>query len=107
MTTTQSCTAHTGSQPHTAHFEVVSKRPIAQHLKEGVVIKVPAHIIQIVVLPTGTDTLLAVRHAAVGGQLAAGVRRAQKNRLELRGQRRQVSTAAVVVMEEKILFKIF
>lgn len=110
MTTTASCTAHTGSQPpaHTAHFEVVSKRPVAQHFKECVVIKVPAHVVQIVVLPAGADTLLAVDHAAVGGQLAAGVRRAQEDGLELRGQCRQVSTtaAAAAAMEEKILFKL-
>lgn len=70
-------------------------------------IKVPAHVVQIVVLPAGADTLLAVDHATVGGQLAAGVRRAQEDGLELRGQCRQVSTtAAAAAMEEKILFKL-
>lgn len=61
-------------------------------------IKVAAHVVQIVVLPAGADTLLAVDHAAVGGQLAAGVRRAQEDGLELRVQCRQGSTAEA--MEE-------
>lgn len=66
-------------------------------------IQVPAHVVQIVVLPAGTDALLAVDHAAVGGQLAAGVCRTQQDGLELRGQRSQSSSAAVA-MEEKIIF---
>lgn len=48
-------------------------------------IQVPAHVVQIVVLPAGADTLLAVDHAAVGGQLAAGVCCTQEDRLELNG----------------------
>lgn len=52
-------------------------------------IQVPAHVVQIVVLAAGTHTLLAVDHAAVGGQLAAGVGRSQQDGLEL--------------MEEKII----
>lgn len=52
-------------------------------------VQVPAHVVQVVVLSAGTDALLAVDHAAVGGQLAAGVCRAQQDGLELRGQRRQ------------------
>jgi hypothetical protein len=32
-------------------LEVVPKGPVAQHLKEGVVVRVLAHVVQVVVLP--------------------------------------------------------
>lgn len=73
-------TTHNGPPPH---LEVVSKGPVAQHLEEGVVVEVAAHVLQVVVLAASTDALLAVDHTAVGGQLAAGVRRAQQDGLEL------------------------
>ena len=38
-------------------FEVVAKRPVAQHLKEGVVVNILAHIIQVIVLASCSDTL--------------------------------------------------
>ena len=43
-----------------AHLEVISKGPVAQHLKEGVMVGVLANVIQIIVFPTSTDTFLAV-----------------------------------------------
>lgn len=44
---------------------------------------VPAHVLQVVVLPPGAHTLLAVHHPPVPRQLAPGVRRAQENGLKL------------------------
>lgn len=38
-------------------FEIVSKRPVAQHLKEGVVVHIFADIIQVIMLATRTYTL--------------------------------------------------
>ena len=38
-------------------LEVVPKRPVAQHLEEGVVVHIFAHIVQVVVLATGPDAL--------------------------------------------------
>ncbi len=35
--------------------------PVAKHLKESVMVSVLANIVEIVVLATGTDALLAVR----------------------------------------------
>lgn len=66
------------------HLEVVPEGPVAQHLEEGVMAAVPAHVLQVVVLAPGAHTLLAVHHPPVPRQLAAGVRRAQENGLKLR-----------------------
>lgn len=65
------------------HLKVIPKGPVPQHLEERVMVSIPAHILQIVVLPSGTHTLLAVHHPPVLGQLAPGVHRAQENGLEL------------------------
>ena len=44
-------------------FEVVSKRPVAQHFEERVVIRVVADIVEIVVLSAGTNAFLRVSSA--------------------------------------------
>ena len=41
-------------------FEVVAEAPVAEHLEEGVVVGVPADIVQVVVLAAGADALLRV-----------------------------------------------
>ena len=41
-------------------FVIICKRPIAQHLKEGVMIAVLAHFFEVVVFAAGADALLAV-----------------------------------------------
>ena len=38
-------------------LEVVSKRPVAQHLKEGVMVHILSHIIQVIVLATSSNAL--------------------------------------------------
>lgn len=46
-------------------------------------VDVAAHILQVIVLSSSANALLAVHHPAVLRHLAAGVRRAQEDRLEL------------------------
>ena len=41
-------------------FEVVTERPVAQHLEEGVVVGVPSNIFQVVVLAASADAFLGV-----------------------------------------------
>ena len=41
-------------------FEVIAKRPVAQHLKEGVMVAVLAHLLQIVMFTGNADAFLAV-----------------------------------------------
>lgn len=41
-------------------LEVISKGPVTQHLKESVVIDILSNVVQIVVLSSGTNTLLRV-----------------------------------------------
>ncbi len=43
-------------------LEIVAKRPVAKHLKHGVVISVVAHFLEVVVLSTHTQTFLRVGH---------------------------------------------
>jgi len=46
-------------------LEVVAEGPVAQHLEEGVVVGVQAHVIEVVVLAAGADALLGVGRAGV------------------------------------------
>ena len=64
-------------------LEVVPKGPVAQHFKKGVVVRVLAHVVQVIVLAPRTDALLAVGCALEGRQGARGVRLPQENGLEL------------------------
>jgi len=57
----------------TTHLEVIAERPVAQHLEKGVVVRVLAYILEIVVLSTGTDTLLRVEGALELGELGVGI----------------------------------
>ena len=67
------------------HLVVISKRPVPQHLKEGVMINVLANVIQVVVLSTRTDALLGVGRTHQLGHVTVGVHRAEEDRLELGG----------------------
>ena len=46
-------------------LEVVAERPVAEHLEEGVVIGVLAHVVEVVVLAAGPDALLRIDRALV------------------------------------------
>ena len=65
------------------HLEVVAKRPVAQHLKEGVVVDILANIIQVVVLSPSANTLLAVGGTHHLGHVAVWVHCAKEDRLKL------------------------
>ena len=41
-------------------LKVVAKGPVAEHLKEGVVISIKAHVFEIVMLATGSNALLGI-----------------------------------------------
>ena len=47
------------------NLEIVSKRPVSQHLKESVMVEVVAHIIKVIVFTSDTDTLLTVDDTSV------------------------------------------
>lgn len=78
------------------HLEVIPEGPVPQHLEEGVVVGVTAHVLQVIVLPPSTHAFLAVHHPPLLRQLAAGMCRAQENGLELEsmGQRHLLLPAA-------------
>ena len=50
-----------------AFFEIVAKRPVAQHFEHRVVVGVVAHLFEVVVLTAHTQTFLRVGHAAALG----------------------------------------
>ena len=52
-------------------LEIVTEGPVAQHLEHGVVVRVVAHLLQVVVLATDAETLLGVGAAAGLGVTAA------------------------------------
>lgn len=43
------------------NLEIIAERPVAEHLKECVMVYILAHIIQVVVFAPSTDALLRVR----------------------------------------------
>jgi hypothetical protein len=44
-------------------LEVIPEAPIPEHLKEGVMVHVLPHVVQVVVLPPGADAFLGIRRA--------------------------------------------
>ena len=50
-------------------FEVIAKRPIAQHFEHGVVVGIYAYFFEVVVLTRNAQAFLGVGHAAVGRHL--------------------------------------
>lgn len=79
-----------------AHLEVIPERPGAQHLEEGVMIDILAHVVQVVVLPPSPDAFLGIGSSP---QLCHRVRRVnsvQEDGFELKkGRARFVSYRAV------------
>lgn len=47
-----------------AYLEIISKRPGAQHLKEGVMVDIFAHVIQVIVFAPSPDALLGIGSSA-------------------------------------------
>lgn len=44
-------------------FEVVAKRPVAEHFKECMMVRIPTDVVEIVVLPACADALLRIGQA--------------------------------------------
>ena len=68
------------------YLEEISKRPIAQHLKIGVVVRVFTHVIQVVVLPSCSYALLRVDRAFKLGHVTPWIHRTLEDRFELDGE---------------------
>ena len=59
-------------------FEVVPKRPIAEHFEKGMVVSVESNVFEVVVLASGSDALLGVRSSVERSHLIP-----EKKRYEL------------------------
>ena len=68
-------------------LEVVSKRPVAEHFKEGVMMGVMADIIEIVVFATDTDTFLTVDDTSIAGHGTQWINSTEEQRFELYTQK--------------------
>jgi hypothetical protein len=68
------------------YFEIVSKGPIAKHLKECVMVNILPHVIQIIVLSSSSYALLGISGSDKVSQIAVWVCRSQKYRLELKAR---------------------
>ena len=70
-------------------FEIIPEAPVAEHLKESVVVGVESDVLEVIVLAAGADAFLRVRRAAVGSCDRSGPARdvrvglAEKNRHKL------------------------
>lgn len=65
------------------HLEVVTEGPRAQHLEESVMVDILPHIVQVIVLPPSSDTLLRVGCSVQFGHGMRRVDGVQEDRLEL------------------------
>ena len=74
-----------------AYLKEVSKAPVAEHLKEGVMVSVFADIIQVIVLAPGTDALLRIDNSCQLSKVTAWINCALEDRLELGREREGVS----------------
>jgi hypothetical protein len=68
---------------HRFLLEVVAEGPVAQHLEERVVVRVLAHVVEVVVLAARADALLTVHRPLELAQVRRRVRLAQEDGLEL------------------------
>mmetsp|Transcript_12867 Transcript_12867/g.42976 ORF Transcript_12867/g.42976 Transcript_12867/m.42976 type:complete len:420 (+) Transcript_12867:1711-2970(+) len=64
-------------------LEVVAEAPVAQHLEEGVVVEVLAHVVEVVMLAARADALLRIRSALQLGHRRVWVHRAEEDGLVL------------------------
>ena len=64
-------------------LEVVSKRPVSQHLKECVMVDILADIVKIIMFASSSDTLLGVDSPLPLGHIAIGVHGPHEDGLEL------------------------
>lgn len=67
------------------YLKVVPKGPGPQHLKEGVVVDIFAHIVQIVVFTSCTDTLLSVGSTTQLSHRVGRIDGVEEDWLELEG----------------------
>ena len=66
------------------YLEVISKGPGAQHLKEGVMIDILAHVIQVIVFAASSDAFLSVGSSAELCHRVRWVNSIQKDGFELK-----------------------
>ena len=60
------------------YLEIITKRPVAQHFKEGVMVHILAYVIQIIVLATSTDALLSIDNPNQFSHITVGVSSSEK-----------------------------
>lgn len=79
--------------PRLFYLEVIAKGPGPQHLKEGVVVHIFAHIIQVIVLAPCSDALLSVGGSAQFSEWMWGVDGIEEDGFELQGEKKDKWTA--------------
>lgn len=70
------------------YLEIIPKGPGPQHLKEGVVVHIFAHVIQVVVLAPCSDALLSVGGSAQFSERVWGVDGIEEDGFELQGEKK-------------------
>ena len=66
------------------NLEVISKRPVSQHLKECVMVDIFTNIIEIVVFTTCSDTFLRISYSLVFGHFRVWICNSKKRWLKLK-----------------------
>jgi len=60
------------------NLEIISKRPVSEHLEERVMCSIEADIVEVVVLSADTDAFLTVDDASVASHFTLWIDGAQK-----------------------------
>lgn len=69
------------------HLKIFTpKSPIAKHLKESMMREISAHVLQVIVAPSGPHTFLAISNTSEGCHLTSWIHCAQEDGLELEAQ---------------------
>jgi hypothetical protein len=72
------------TEPTMTNLEVVTEAPVSKHLEEGVVVDILSNVVEIVVLPAGSDALLRVDSPLQLRQLTGWITHSLEDWLELK-----------------------
>lgn len=65
-------------------FEVISERPVSEHLEEGVMVDILSNVVEIIMLSSGTNTLLSVDGSFQLGAVTVWIGDTKEQRFELK-----------------------
>lgn len=69
------------------HLEVITKWPVTQHLKKGMMSKIMSHVIKVIVFSSNSDAFLAIHSTNKILEFTSWIQFSKNKRLELLKER--------------------